>query len=192
MHEALVEDRSASAIIHGRNPGRPTTILGELDSMKTKHALALCAITLVVLLAPATLSAHCQIPCGIYGDEARFDAMMEDVTTIEKSMQQIVELSAADAANWNQSVRWVTNKEIHADRLTETVTQYFLAQRIKPTPADSDKHAKYVHELTVLHEMMVHAMKAKQTTDLRHVEALRTLIGQLKVSYLGEHSHAGS
>lgn len=160
--------------------------------MKAKHAVALCALTLVVLLTPTTLSAHCQIPCGIYGDEARFDAMMEDVTTIEKSMNQIVELSAADSADWNQIVRWVINKETHADRLTETVTHYFMAQRIKPKAANSEEHAKYVHELTLLHKMIVHAMKAKQTTDQEHVEALRTLIGQLEKSYLGEHPHTGS
>ncbi|MEM9553644.1 MAG: superoxide dismutase [Ni] [Acidobacteriota bacterium] len=160
--------------------------------MKAKHAAALCAFALVVLLNPATLSAHCQIPCGIFGDEARFDAMMEDVTTIEKSMKQIVELSAAETPDWNQIVRWVMNKEDHADLLTETVTHYFMAQRIKPKPADSEEHAKYVHELTLLHKIMVHAMKAKQTTDQEQVETLRTLIGQLKKSYLGEHSHPAS
>ena len=32
---------------------------------------------------PAAL-AHCQIPCGIYGDKLRIDLMMEDAATIEK------------------------------------------------------------------------------------------------------------
>ena len=46
--------------------------------------------------------AHCQIPCGIYDDKARFATMREHVATIEKSMAQIVELGAT---NTNQSVR---------------------------------------------------------------------------------------
>ena len=29
-------------------------------------------------------------------------------------------------------VRWVVNKEVHADELSDIVTYYFMAQRIKP------------------------------------------------------------
>ncbi len=147
--------------------------------------------TLVLALAlPAPLVAHCQIPCGIFGDEARFTEMLEEVQTIEKSMNEITRLSAEDKPNWNQLVRWINNKETHADQLTDTVTYYFLAQRIKP-PKDDDAAAakKYTHELKLLHGMMLHAMKAKQTTDTAHCEALRELIGKLKTSYLGEHKH---
>ncbi len=146
---------------------------------------------LVAALAGApSVFAHCQIPCGIYGDENRFETMLEDVKTIEKSMRQIGELSGQAKPNWNQLVRWVGNKEDHADKLTETVTYYFMAQRIKP-PAHGDEkaHKKYVHELSLLHRMVVHCMKAKQTTDLEHVEKLRQLIGAFKDSYLGDHAH---
>ena len=147
--------------------------------------------TLVLALAlPAPVAAHCQIPCGIFGDEARFNQMLEEVQTIEKSMNEINRLSAEDKPNWNQLVRWVDNKENHADLLTETVTYYFLAQRIKP-PKDDDAAAekKYTHELKLLHGMMLHAMKAKQTTDTAHCDQLRELIGKLKTSYMGEHKH---
>jgi nickel superoxide dismutase len=139
--------------------------------------------------APSVL-AHCQVPCGIYGDETRFTIMEEHVTTIEKSMNEIVKLGGEEKPNWNQLVRWVENKEDHADKLTEVVTYYFMAQRIKPkTSADGDAYQKYVKELSLLHKIMVHAMKAKQTTDLAHVAKLRELIAALKVSYLGEHKH---
>jgi len=37
---------------------------------------------------------HCQIPCGIYDDEARFTEIAEHITTIEKSMKEIESLSA--------------------------------------------------------------------------------------------------
>lgn len=155
-----------------------------------KHLRWLIAVP-VLLAAAGPVFAHCQIPCGIYDDAARFTLMLEDVTTIEKSMKQIVEIGGQEKPSWNQLVRWVDNKEHHADKLTETVTFYFMAQRIKP-PKDHDDQAayeKYVKEVTLLHHMVVHAMKAKQTTDLEHVEALRKLIEKFKASYLGEHTH---
>ncbi len=58
---------------------------------------------------------HCQIPCGIYDDEARFASISEHITTIEKSMKEIERLSAEAKPNMNQIVRWVNNKDQHAD-----------------------------------------------------------------------------
>ena len=39
--------------------------------------------------------AHCEIPCGIYDDHMRIHMIEEHITTIEKSMQQIVVLVSA-------------------------------------------------------------------------------------------------
>lgn len=147
--------------------------------MKKTTMLALTALLAV------SAGAHCQVPCGIYNDAARIVMMEEHVTTIEKSMKEInsAQLSA------NQLTRWVMNKEKHADELTEIVTYYFLAQRIK----SSEPAEKYAAELKLLHGMIVEAMKSKQTTELQHVEVLRTLIHQFEHLYLGEnaemHSH---
>ena len=155
--------------------------------------LLLLASLAVVTFACVKASAHCQIPCGIYDDPARFTALEEHVTTIEKSMKQIQELSKEQPPNWNQLVRWVGNKESHADQLTEIVTFYFMAQRIKPPdPNDRAAYGKYVRELTLLHQMVVHAMKAKQTTDLEHCAKLRELIAKLKASYLGASGSTGA
>ena len=138
----------------------------------------------IVMVAAGTVQAHCQVPCGIYGDDTRFDIMLEHVTTIEKSMKQITELSGADKPNNNQIVRWVNNKEVHADGLSKIVTYYFLAQRIKPvTEKDKKAFAKYQSHLTMLHKIIVHSMKAKQTTDTSHCVALRTLIDDFHKSY---------
>ena len=159
-----------------------------------KHrVLALFAAAAMVAAASSTALAHCQIPCGIYNDPARFTLLEEHVTTIEKSMKQIQALSAEKQPDWNQIVRWVGNKESHADQLTEIVTFYFMAQRVKP-PVQGDKaaRAKYVTEVTALHQIIVHAMKAKQTTDLEHCAKLRKLIADFKTSYLGEHAHAAA
>jgi len=129
---------------------------------------------------------HCEIPCGIYGDETRFTMIEEDITTVEKSMKLIVELSKAGEKNYNQIVRWIDNKEKHANLIQETVSQYFMTQRIKPADeTNQEEYKKYVKELTLLHEMLIYAMKAKQTTDLSNVEKLRALVSSFKTSCFG-------
>jgi len=154
--------------------------------MFTKRIL-IAAVLLVAAAAGIKLYAHCQIPCGIYNDPVRVTLLQEHVTTLEKSMTQIVALSEAKNTNHNQITRWVKNKEDHADALIEIVTQYFMAQRIKPKQAsDEAAYAKYVEELTLLHRMIVSAMKAKQSVDLKNVSELRALIKAFSTSYLGQ------
>ena len=83
--------------------------------------------------------AHCEIPCGIYDDQLRAKLIAEHATTIEKSMKQIIELSKAKPLNYNQLIRWVSNKEAHATKIQNIISQYFLTQRIKP---DQKKYAE--------------------------------------------------
>ena len=45
------------------------------------------------LLASNILSAHCQVPCGIYDDASRIILIKENFQTIKKSMDQIEKLS---------------------------------------------------------------------------------------------------
>jgi nickel superoxide dismutase len=142
-----------------------------------------------ILIMGFSISAysHCQIPCGIYGDMTRIVILNEHITTIEKSMNQINELSKDPQANMNQLVRWVDNKDTHADELTEIVTYYFLTQRINiQEPADAEEFKKYQAQVTTLHQMMVYSMKCKQTTDVKNVEKLRGLVGQLVSLYFSE------
>jgi nickel superoxide dismutase len=150
----------------------------------------LCVALLVAALAWAGsgyVQAHCEIPCGIYGDKMRIAMLLEHTTTVEKSMKQIIELSKDPAANANQLVRWVNNKEQHCDEIQQIVTQYFMTQRIKPA-AESDEAASksYLSRLHLLHAMLIHAMKAKQTTDAAHVEQLRHLIDKFAELYFSE------
>ena len=44
------------------------------------------------LFAASGVFAHCEIPCGIYGDDMRFEMMGEHIRTIEKSMNMIVSI----------------------------------------------------------------------------------------------------
>ena len=128
------------------------------------------ALALALTLTAVTAFAHCEIPCGIYDDPAKIAEMRQDVTTIEKSMKSIIELSAAGEKNYNQIVRWVTNKEDHANKLQDAATQYFMFQRIKPVEPSDSAYAGYITQMTLMHKITVHAMKAKQTTDLAEIE----------------------
>ena len=49
---------------------------------------------------------------------------------------------------------------------------------------DAAAHEAYVRKLTLLHGMLVHSMKAKQTTDLAHVMELRTLLEGFGKAYM--------
>jgi nickel superoxide dismutase len=71
------------------------------------------------------------------------------------------------------------NKEHHANELQEIVTQYFMAQRIKIDTKD------YAKKLTLLHKILVYAMKCKQTTDLSHIGTLNQLLVDFHELYFG-------
>ncbi len=137
-----------------------------------------------------SVSAHCEVPCGIYGDTLRFESMIEDHRTIQKAMAQIHALAGkADAQSHNQLARWVATKESHATKTQHTIAQYFMSQRIKA------KDPKYVAKLTTAHAVMVAAMKCKQNVDASHANALHAAIGAFYRAYEGrklaapEHGH---
>jgi nickel superoxide dismutase len=160
--------------------------------MNLQPRLTWLAIGAGLLLHAGIAAAHCQIPCGIYDDAVRFSLLKEHIATIEKSIVQIKQLAQAEQANPNQTTRWVNNKDEHADKLATIVTGYFLAQRIKPSdPADAKAHATYLRRLTWLHEMIVFAMKSKQSTTIEHCVRLRTLVDMFEADYLGK-AHAAA
>ncbi|MBN2272444.1 MAG: hypothetical protein JXN61_17665 [Sedimentisphaerales bacterium] len=153
--------------------------------LNNKRILFGVSISIVVLASLAW--SHCQIPCGIYGDETRFEMLAEDITTVEKSMLQITELSAQAKPDMNQIVRWVNNKDDHADEIAHIVTYYFMAQRVKiAEKGDAEAHELYVKKLTLLHEMLVYSMKAKQSTDNASVEKLKSLLAAFHEVYSGK------
>jgi nickel superoxide dismutase len=145
--------------------------------------ILLVALGLILFLNQSVYS-HCEIPCGVYGDEMRFEMIEEHLKTIEKGMAKINDKGTDN----QQIVRWTMNKETHATAIQEIASQYFLTQRIKPVAKkDKKQFAKYQNELTLLHHIIVHAMKAKQGTDSSHVKELRELSTAFKESYLHKH-----
>ncbi len=145
-----------------------------------KKIMSIVAGLAALFLMTGYAGAHCEIPCGIYDDEMRIELLFEHITTIEKSMNEIMALGKKDHDHSNQLIRWVMNKEQHADKFQEIVSQYFLTQRIKPSTD------KYGEKLAVLHQMLVSAMKCKQSTDLGNVTTLRELTTKFKGLYLGK------
>ena len=144
-----------------------------------------CALLALLLLAlpPAPAGAHCQIPCGIYDDNARVVSMLEDTATIRKAMAQIAALAGkTDAQSHNQVARWVMNKESHAQRIVSTIADYFLTQRVKASQAD------YGERLQKHHAVIVAAMRAKQKADAKAADALEAAVKAL-APYYPPHKH---
>jgi len=124
------------------------------------------------------LSAHCQVPCGVYGDSARFTQMLEDQSTIAKAIGQISELAGKEDANSaNQLSRWVVTKEDHASKIQKIVADYFLTQRIK---SSSDKYDRL---LRGAHAVMLAAMKCKQGVDIKSADKLKSAIESFQLVY---------
>ncbi len=146
----------------------------------TFAALAMIGLTLFQL--PTDASAHCQVPCGIYGDQLRFEAMLEDQTTIAKAGAEIARISgeATSPLNANQLARWVVTKEEHAQKIQDTIAAYFMAQRIK---ADAENYAA---KLQAAHKVMTAAMKAKQDPSAEVADALKAAILDFYRAYEGK------
>jgi nickel superoxide dismutase len=122
-------------------------------------------------------AAHCEVPCGIYDDQLRTKLIAEHISTIEKSIMEIRALEKAKPINYNQIVRWTTNKDDHANKLQHIVSQYFMTQRIVPDSPESTT------KLLTLHKLLVYAMKAKQSTDLNNTKILREQLAAFEKAY---------
>jgi nickel superoxide dismutase len=161
-----------------------------MKNVVSKIGIASIMLLVFVLGSSKTSYAHCEIPCGIYADSLRIVMLSEDIETIEKSMNKINDLSSAEKVDYNQLVRWITNKEEHANKIQTIATQYFMFQRIMVSD-DPKVKAKNAKLLAVLHEICVYAMKSKQSTDLQYVEKLKDAVHELSRLYFAveEHHH---
>ncbi|MDC1105560.1 superoxide dismutase [Ni] [Prolixibacteraceae bacterium] len=154
--------------------------------MKIKSLLLLAYLTFgVSMITPMSVQAHCEIPCGIYDDALRIKLVKEHIQTIKKSMHEIEHLSTQSKADLQQIVRWTTNKEDHAKKIQDIMTQYFLFQRIKLA---NDEGSKKRQEklLLALHEVCVYAMKCKQTLDNNMIAKLQEATDKFEKLYFKE------
>jgi nickel superoxide dismutase len=150
--------------------------------MTFQKTFCICNLLLILAL-PQALYAHCQVPCGIYDDHARVQAMLEDVVTIDKAVKEMNALAdKKDVQSQNQMTRWVMNKESHAQKIISTMADYFLTQRVKPGQKD------YAERLAKHHAVILAAMKAKQNSDAATVKSLEKAV-QALAPYYPEHKH---
>ena len=151
--------------------------------LRTLSRVTALAIVVAGCAAPSVALAHCQVPCGIYGDQLRFEQLLEDAKTIAKAQAQLNELLAEGqptAQSVNQMARWVMTKEEHAGRVQDTMQAYFLAQRIK---ADSPR---YIEQLKATHTVITSAIKCKLSADGTTAKALEEAIFDLYRAYEGK------
>lgn len=158
--------------------------------MRKVTVMSLMVIALGLAWIPSNLSAHCEVPCGIFDDSTRFVMIAEDVRTIEKAMNEIATLSKASDVNRNQVIRWVITKEEHAQKIIDICSQYFLAQRVKAVEPTDSSFAVYQTKITLLHQMITAAVKTKQTIDPANAAKITELTEKFKNAYFGEHGHA--
>ena len=139
--------------------------------------------TVAAVVAPVP---HCQVPCGIYTDQLRFEQMLEDTKTIAKAITSVETISKEigegghTPTNFNQMTRWINTKEDHASKIQKTIADYFLAQRIKESNKD------YTSQLVTAHKVIVAAMKCKQDAKPETAETLKKAILDLYRAYEGK------
>ena len=155
--------------------------------MKIRNIIAI-PIT-IIAFGLNIMTAHCQVPCGIYDDAVRIIQIREHVTTIEKAMKQIDQLTndESSAQNMNQLVRWINTKEEHATFIQSIIADYFLAQRIKPKQNNEPGRQQYVDQTLLLQQIIVAAMKSKQTMDKSEPGLVSILLNQFVELYFDEH-----
>ena len=142
----------------------------------------LSVILVLISIISVQIYAHCEVPCGIYGDQLRVKMIKEHISTIEKAMKQIEKLGSEENINYNQIVRWVTTKEKHAEDIQTIVSKYFLTQRIKP----NTDH--YEDKLKSLHSILLISMKCKQTTDVKNIAKIKKEVEDFSKLYF-DHKH---
>ncbi len=109
--------------------------------------------------------------------------MLEDTATIRKAVSQIADLAGnSDPQSQNQLVRWVMNKEQHAQNIIDTIGDYFLTQRVKASQQD------YAQRLQNHHAVIVASMRAKQNSDVEAVNELQAAIESI-APYYPKHEH---
>lgn len=111
-----------------------------------------------------SLSAHCQMPCGIYHDDMVFDQIDQYIETMYKCISVLNENKFANVRDKNEFIRWVCQKEKASDEAANIITTFFLQQKIKPGEDDT------VKRITSAHKLLFLLVTIKQNVDLKFVE----------------------
>lgn len=133
--------------------------------------------TLCCLIKGLSLSAHCQMPCGVYHDDMVYDQVDQFVETTFKGISVMNESKFSTVKDKNEFVRWVMQKEKMCNDTAELLTTYFLQQKIKPDEADT------VKKLTAAHKLLFLLVAIKQNTEIEFVKEFNTEWEKFKVMF---------
>lgn len=121
------------------------------------------------VIMPASVHAHCDIPCGIY----ETNTMAAAADTVAKMMEKITELKGMELEQRNNFVRMVHVKEEHAQLCKEQIlilwTDYFKDEHLAKFP---DLHVK-VWKAAKL------CSQAKRTVDIGVAQQLRAAVSDI-------------
>ncbi|OUS35557.1 superoxide dismutase, Ni ['Osedax' symbiont bacterium Rs2_46_30_T18] len=122
-----------------------------------------------------TVSAHCDVPCGIYDPST----MQVAALSVIRFIDQINELDGKELtlADHAKLARLVAEKETHAAKVKEEVRivwgDYFKAAQFEACPGTNE----------LVHSIMLAGSKCKQTIDRAAGEELLKLVNEFAVSF---------
>lgn len=140
-----------------------------------KKLLSLGTALLLTLISD--LSAHCQMPCGIYHDDMVFDKVDEYVETTFKGLTVMNESKFSSVKQKNEFIRWVIQKENSSSEVADLIMTYFLQQKIKPDEQDTLKKLVSAHKLLFL------LVQIKQNTDVQFLETFSSEWDKFKLMF---------
>ncbi len=143
------------------------------------------------IFSQAYLSAHCQMPCGIYHDEMVFDQVDQYVETMVKCISVLEDDKFKTIQDYNVATRWILEKENASNDIAELIMIYFLQQKIKPGEEDTTK------KVVSAQKLLFYLVQIKQLVDLRavndfyeewekfklmfHIEGYKCKVSQMKL-----------
>ncbi len=110
------------------------------------------------------LSAHCQMPCGIYHDEMVYDQIDQYTETMYKGITVMNQNKLESVHDFNDLTRWIMEKEKESNDIAQLINVYFLQQKIKPGEPETAKR------LTTAHKLLFLLVAIKQNNDLKFVD----------------------
>ena len=121
----------------------------------TSLALAFCS--------HSQLTAHCQMPCGIYHDDMVFDQVDQYIETMAKGVSVLTANKGVTIQERNEFTRWVIEKDEASDEIANVLVTFFLQQKIKPNEDDT------VKRITSVHKLLFYIVTIKQTVDMKYL-----------------------
>ena len=76
---------------------------------------------------------------------------------------------------------WIQTKEDHSNNIQNILCDYFLIQRVKKSKTN------YTEQLTLIHQILISAMKCKQTLENKHIENGINHLNLFSKAYLDKH-----